>query len=427
MNSPCLLYADAEGRIFEWPKLGMAGARGNFHKSVDPGEWIPLPPGSELFLLPDRLPVGYNPGKKQCEVLAHDPYHPGKPIRAVAAFMSPAYTQLYSAAYRTLPGAPLLPLFAYTAVGWQNGGFVAAGMRVDPDQRQDFHQFDPVEIKRRVHARLKKDRLNRLLNHLGKCALTYGCPAAKNLFMERWEAPLPTSPVCNASCLGCISLQEEGVVPATQDRIRFVPEVEEIVGIAVPHLEGAPRPVVSFGQGCEGEPLLQSHVIAEAIRTMRRVSNRGTINLNTNGSLPDAVASLCAAGLDSIRVSINSCQPHAYNAYFRPRGYQFEALARSLQIVHAHGGFTSLNYFILPGFTDQEEEWSALCAFLERTQVDLIQLRNLNIDPEWYLKNLTAAQGEKAMGIRQWLDRLRQRFPELRFGYFNPCLESENP
>lgn len=422
MDRPCVLYADAEGRIFEWQKLAMAGARGSYHIPVEPGEWIPLPPGSELFLLPDRLPVGYNLRQKRCEVLAHDPYHPAKSVRAVAAFISPAHTQLYSAAYQTLPGAPLLPLFAYTAVGWKDGRFVAAGIRVDPDERQDFHHFDPAEIRRRVHRRLGKNQPNRLLRHLGKCALSYGCPAARNLFMQRWEAPLPTSPLCNAGCLGCISLQEESRISATQDRISFVPRVEEIADVALPHLEGAPRPIVSFGQGCEGEPLLQSEVIAEAIRAMRRVSNRGTINLNTNGSLPGAVEKLCAAGLDSIRVSLNSCRPWAYAAYFRPRGYQFDALVHSLQAVKAHGGFASLNYFVLPGFTDQEEEFNALCAFLKKTRVDLIQLRNLNIDPEWYLKTLEVTGGEKAMGILQWLDRLKGRFPELRLGYFNPCL-----
>jgi pyruvate-formate lyase-activating enzyme len=424
-NRPFLVYANAEGSIFEWPKLEMAGASGGAHQPVGPGEWIPLPPGSELFLLPERLPVGYNRLQKRCEVLPDDPYNAARPVRAVAAFMAPAHTQIYSTAYQTLPGAPLLPLFAYTAVGWKDGRFVAAGVRVDPDERQDFHHFDAEEIRRRAHTRLKKDRHNRLLRHLGKCALNYGCPAARNLFMHRWEAPLPTSPLCNAGCLGCISLQEQEDLSATQERITFVPEVEEIAGVAIPHLKGAPKAVVSFGQGCEGEPLLQSKVIGESIRTMRQASSRGTINLNTNGSLPVAVEGLCEAGLDSIRVSLNSCQPNSYAAYFRPRGYRFEALVQSLQVVKAHGGFASINYFVLPGFTDRKDEWNALCHFIEESRVDLIQLRNLNIDPEWYLKTLEVPRGEKAMGILRWMGRVKERFPELRFGYFNPCLERQ--
>jgi len=422
-NRPFLVYADAEGRIFEWPKLEMLGASGGEYERIGLGEWIHLPPGSELFLLPQRLPVGYNPKTRQGEVLAHDPYTPSKPVQAVAAFMAPAYTQIYSTAYQTLPGAPLLPLFAYTAVGWKDGRFVAAGVRVDPDERQDFRHFDPEEIRRRTRARVKKEQHNRLIRHLGKCALSYGCPAARNLFMNRWEAPLPTSPACNAGCLGCISLQEGKEICATQERISFVPSPDEIVGVAIPHLKEAPKAVVSFGQGCEGEPLLQADVISEAVRTMRQASSRGTINLNSNGSLPEAVKKLCEAGLDSIRVSLNSCRPSYYTAYFRPRGYTFEALKKSLQTVKAHGGFASINYFILPGFTDQEEEWDALSRFLEETRADLIQMRNLNIDPEWYLKSLKVTRERKTMGILPWMKRLKDRFPDLRFGYFNPCLD----
>lgn len=425
-SRPFLVYADEEGRIFEWPKLEMLGASGADHRRLDPGDWIPLPPGSELFLLPHRLPMGYNPRKRRPEVLAEDPFCHGKSLQAVAAFMAPAYTQIYSAAYRTLPDAPLLPLFAYSAVGWKDGHFVVAGVRVDTDERQDFRHFDPEEIRRRALVRLKKEQHNRLIRHLGKCAVSYGCPAARNLFMHRWEAPLPTSPACNAGCLGCISFQQGTEICATQERISFVPSAEEITAVAIPHLKEAPRAVVSFGQGCEGEPLLQAEVIGEAIRIMRQASTRGTINLNTNGSLPEAVKKLCGAGLDSIRVSLNSCRPNYYTAYFRPRGYRFEALAQSLQVVKAYGGFASINYFILPGFTDQEEEWNALCRFLSETRVDLIQMRNLNIDPQWYLKSLNVPRTEKTMGILEWMRRVKDRFPNLRFGYFNPCLDSSD-
>lgn len=105
-NRPCLVYADAEGRIFEWQKLAMAGARGRVHKPVEPGEWIPLPPGSELFLLPDRMPVGYNLTSRQCEILARDPYHPAKPVRAVAAFVSQPIPRSTPPPIRLCPGLP---------------------------------------------------------------------------------------------------------------------------------------------------------------------------------------------------------------------------------------------------------------------------------------------------------------------------------
>jgi molybdenum cofactor biosynthesis enzyme MoaA len=270
---------------------------------------------------------------------------------------------------------------------------------------------------------MKANRSNRLIQHLGHCALGYGCPAAKNFFLGRWEAPLPTSPACNARCLGCISMQEGGEVCATQDRIRFVPTAEEIAQVAIAHLQGAPRAVVSFGQGCEGEPLLQTDTIVPSIRMMRRATGRGTINVNTNASLPDSIGRLRDSGLDSIRVSLNSCRNRYYNSYYRPKGYSLETVKTSMRVMKSLGGFVSLNYFVLPGFTDERAELEALSRLISDTGIDLIQLRNLNIDPEWYLQRIDFQPDGEAVGIRRLLTMLGKRFPDLRFGYFNPCLD----
>ncbi len=421
-NRPVLVYADSDGNIIDWPALEMAGSSAGTYRRPRNDELIALPEGSELFLLPERLPVGFNPDNKEFEVLSSDPFSPSKPVRAVAAFIAPAHTQLYSAAYKTLPGAPLLPLFAYTAVGWLKGGFVTTGVRIDSDRRQDLRNFDPQKIEQNAKRRMKKERDNRLIQHLGKCALTYGCPAARNLFMNRWEAPLPTSPVCNARCIGCISLQARKDLSATQDRITFVPTPDEICGVAVPHLEQARRAVVSFGQGCEGEPLLQAKTLEASISAMRRATGRGTINLNTNGSMPGEVEKLCRAGLDSIRVSMNSARPEFYTKYFRPSGYSFEDVRRSILAVKANGGFASINYFVLPGFSDHRDEWEALKRLVSETGLDLIQMRNLNIDPELYLSHMGADPAHKAFGVLELISRLRNEFPDLKLGYFNPPL-----
>ena len=106
-------------------------------------------------------------------------------------------------------------------------------------------------------------------------------------------------------------------------RITFVPSPEEIADVAAPHLAQAEQAVASFGQGCEGEPLLQGPTLLAALKLIRRQVSRGTINLNTNASRPETVARLVAAGLDSMRVSLNSARPEYYAAYYRPRGIWF--------------------------------------------------------------------------------------------------------
>jgi wyosine [tRNA(Phe)-imidazoG37] synthetase (radical SAM superfamily) len=420
---PHLVCANEAGEIIDLPDFSMTGKSGVHFVSPRLSELIPLPEGSDLFALPGRKPVGLDPSGKKPVAVAEDPRRPGFPVRAVAAFMAPAHTALYSAAFKkTGRHAPTLPLFAYTAVGWLDGNFWVTGFRSDPDPRQDADRFDQRRINARTMARLRKWPHNRLVQHLGRCSLSYRCPAARNYFLGRWEAPVPSSPACNASCVGCISLQTSGCCPSTQDRIAFVPSVDEIVEMAVPHLSRAPRPIISFGQGCEGEPLLQAEVIERAIRKIRQITSRGTINLNTNASLPDHLGRLGRAGLDSIRVSMNSAQEEKYRLYYRPKGFSLNDVKESMKVMKRQKKFISINYFILPGFTDDPGETRAFFDLVEECRPDLIQLRNLNMDPEWYLQTVRHKPAESTAGITSWLNMLRNTFPGLRFGYFNPYL-----
>ncbi len=418
---PRLVFADASGAIYDLPDLEMAGRSGASFVRPAPEDLIPLPEGSELFVLPGRLPVGIDPRDGRPTRLESHP-ETGGPVTAVAAFMAPAHTAIYTAAFAKTAEAPLLPLFAYTAVGWSDGRFWVTGFRSDPDPRQDAGRFRQARIERKTRAMLAARPANRLIAHLGRCCLTYGCPAARNYFLGRWEAPLPTSPACNAACAGCISLQPSGCCPATQERITFVPRVEEIVEVAVPHLERAARPVVSFGQGCEGEPLLQEAVLEQAVRAIRRRTTRGTVNCNTNGGRPAAVERLAAAGLDAMRVSLNSARPDKHRLYYRPKDFTLDEVRHSIRVMKEAGRFVSLNYFILPGFTDDPAEMEAFFELVATCRPDLVQLRNLNMDPDWYLETVAHRPAGPPAGIRAWRDRLAREFPWLRFGYFNPPL-----
>jgi pyruvate-formate lyase-activating enzyme len=420
---PTLLFANKDGDILDYSGMHMAGSAAGCFFKPQLGDLIELPPGSELFTLPGRLPVGIEPEDDEPALLDSNPYEPGEPISAVAAFMAPAHTAIYTAAYETRDSNPSrLPLFAYTAVGWADGKFWVAAFRSDQDSRQDAEQFNQRLLEKRTQKQLQQRSGNRLIQHLGKCCLTYGCPAARNYFMGRWEAPLPCSPVCNAACAGCISLQPSGCCPSTQDRITFVPTAREIAEIAIEHLQTAPRPIVSFGQGCEGEPLLQSEVMEKSIRLIRSQTDQGTINLNTNGSLPDAVDRLARAGLDSIRISLNSAQPEKHSLYYRPKGFSLTDVCRSIAVMKQHNRHVSLNYFILPGCTDDPAEFAALSELIENYSPDFIQLRNLNIDPEYYLRVINHTATAPPLGIRNWLAQLTEKFPQLGFGYYNPPL-----
>ncbi|MFT5701199.1 MAG: wyosine [tRNA(Phe)-imidazoG37] synthetase (radical SAM superfamily) [Desulforhopalus sp.] len=417
---PCLLFSDKDGNITEFPELEMVGMSNGRFCQPELQDLIPLPEGSELFTLPKRLPIGWDVRDKEPALLAEDPYSHGDAVQAVSAFIAPAHTSIYTSGYQTLENAPTLPLFAYTAVGWHDNRFWVAAFRSDGDVRQDINQYSQETVNQKTQVKLKQFPDNRLIQHLGKCCLTYGCPAARNYFLERWEAPLPSSPQCNARCIGCISLQESGCCPSTQDRIDFVPYVNELAEIAIHHLQTADNPIVSFGQGCEGEPLLQADVLEQSIVEIRKNTSRGTINLNSNSSLPDKVSRLAEAGLDSIRVSLNSAQEKYYTLYYRPMGYTFADVMHSIDVMKNAGRFVSLNYFVFPGFTDSHDEYSALCHLIDNHQPDFIQLRNFNMDPEIYLNTLGLEEDTPCYGIRVWVNKLKEKYPQLKFGYFNP-------
>jgi pyruvate-formate lyase-activating enzyme len=414
---PFLVFADESGNIFEDARYRAVGRSGFDVMSLTPEDFIELPEGSDLFHMPGRVPYAMDPDSEEI-VLLED-------LVAVASFVSPAHTQTYLAAFASDDKAPTLPLYAYTAVGWLDGKFYAAAVRIDPDERQDYENFDSSLIEQKTREKLQSHPNNRLIQHLGhNCSLTYCCPAARNYFMGRWEAPLPASPACNSNCLGCISFQpDEHGFQSTQDRLTFKPTVEEFVEIAVPHLQNAERPVVSFGQGCEGEPLLVWEILRDAILEIRRQTNRGIININTNGSKPKAVEELCKAGLNSIRVSTNSARKEVYEKYYLPNNYRFEDIRESARIVRQYGGWASINYFTFPGMTDLEEEYLALRDWIAYSDLSMIQWRNFNIDPDWYLGKLGIAELQQGIGIKTVMQRIREEFPWLAFGYFNPPAE----
>jgi pyruvate-formate lyase-activating enzyme len=416
-RQPYILYSDGHGNIFEDTSLFACGRSGWDALPLEKETWIKLPAGGQLYELPGRRGIGLDVNTGEMRLCEKG--------WAVAAFIPPAYTGIYLAAYETMPDAETLPLYCYTAAGWHNDKFYVPAIRIENDIRQESVGFDNKTIHEGVARSLTAYKHNRLVEHLANnCCNTYHCPAARNYFMGRWECPVPVSPACNANCIGCISFQpQDETIVSSQDRLTFKPTAEEIIEYTVPHLESAPFPIISFGQGCEGEPLLMWETIRDAIFEIRKHTQKGSININTNGSDPRAVKALCEAGLNSIRVSTNSARHRIYTPYYRPNNYEFNDIVESLKVVNSYGGWTSINYFVFPGMTDSVEEYNALRQLIRDTGLKMIQWRNFNIDPDWYLGKIGVTDTGECLGIKQLMELIKEEFPKLKFGYFNPSME----
>jgi pyruvate-formate lyase-activating enzyme len=118
-----------------------------------------------------------------------------------------------------------------------------------------------------------------------------------------------------------------------------------------------------------------------------------------------------------MRVSMISALDDHYNAYYRPRMYTLKNVEKSLQYAAKQGVYTSVNYLVFPGVTDREEEIEAFIDFAKRTDIRLIQMRNLNIDPESYLALIPPAQGE-LYGMKQLLQIFAAELPDVVVGSY---------
>ncbi len=415
------IVANAKGEIFDLEGYAAVGTDGPERSLLTTANTIALPHGSELMRLPERVPLLMDLETGKIVPLERNPYDRHEKIFPVAAFNSPGVVLSRTCAYMETAGSRILPLFSYGAAGWHKNGFRSAAIVVDTEPRQDLRRMPREKVVSGVKQMQSRLPDNRLARHLEHCTLAYGCPAGKNFFLGRYEAPLPTSRSCNARCLGCISLQTDAYLTSSQNRIAFTPSAREIADVALFHINRVKDAVISFGQGCEGDPLMAAREIEPAILLIRRQTPEGTINMNTNASLPDVLDSLFNAGLDSIRVSMNSVRPPCYNAYFRPQKYGFEQVLESIDLAIARGRHVAINYLNCPGFTDCAEEAAALSVFLEKHPVHMIQWRNLNFDPRRYLKAMKAAAPVgPPIGMDRLLQMISKRYPDLRFGYFNP-------
>lgn len=404
-----LLISDNDGKIFEHSDYLSVARSGEFLFVPPDTDFIRLPNESKLFFIPDSVPLGYNNEKFNITQVNDG--------LCVSAFLPPGYLRLYLPAYERIKKS-YLPFYGYSHIASYNDDFMVAAVKVDDDSTWNPANYDfTSNFLSVVKPLLEKFPNNRIINQLAKCALEYNCTAAKNFFMGQYEAPIPTAVTCNSFCLGCISHNKNGLI-TPQERLNYIVTVKEIVEVAIIHNERAESPIISFGQGCEGDPIMVADTIAKAIRIIKKKCPGLTINFNSNCSIPENIEKLIEAGLDSIRLTIFSFNEDVYNAYHRPAGYTFNDVLKSLALISESNLFVSINLLVFPGITDRLKEVKALQNALSTFRINMIQWRNLNIDPFLLLENIHL-ESDELLGLKNLLKLIKKAHKNLYFGYFN--------
>ncbi|MBT9153168.1 MAG: hypothetical protein DDT35_01397 [Firmicutes bacterium] len=401
-----LVYADQHGRAYEDTGYRAVFRTGDRLLLPDDAEMMLMPSGASLVVLPKRSPIAIDKnGQMQS--------YRRQGAQAMAALLPQGYLRTLLPGYSRR--AERLPLFGYTGVAWREGRFyVAARAVASPEDlaRWDPAHFNTPELEGLIAKRRQELGPNRIIDQLAHCSMVYGCFTAQNIFYRQREGALPISPSCNASCVGCISLQPSECCPAPQNRLTFIPSLDEAAELAALHLSQGGE-AISFGQGCEGEPLLQAELATGIIRRVRGVTPKGRLNANTNAGFLRGVQQVVEAGIDSLRISLNSARSACYTPYYRPGGYGLADVVESIRYARRHRVYVSLNLLAMPGITDRQEEVAAMKELIAATGVNQVQFRNLNLDPDLYLEVLPPAEGE-LLGMLQLVDAVASTGVSLR-------------
>jgi len=420
-----LAFSDTDNTMYDAEDMEAVFMEGYKTKRFSDEELIALPYGSYMFSLPERHPVYYDSENDNFKTL--DQTEDGSSAWGAACHLASGYLRTALPAYRKISDAEPLPMWAYSAVVFKDGEYFTPAIHIDEDPRSnpELHE-NRSELKSAIKVVKKLYPENRLVNQLGTCSRQYNCLCARNFFLGRYEAPLPTSPACNARCTGCLSQQqEESGFVESQPRLNFKPSPKEISQVILHHFNDVEHAISSFGQGCEGEPLLRGNDLAKAIALVRKKTTKGTINCNTNGSKPEVVNEMIEAGLNSIRISFASPTKRYYERYHNPVDYSFENVIETLELCLKKEIFVSINLFFMPGFTDARDEVSSLRKFLKNYPVNMIQTRNMNMDPDLYFETMNYIDDNpgETIGIANLIAEIRRDFPAVRLGYYNPSLD----
>ncbi len=202
--------------------------------------------------------------------------------------------------------------------------------------------------------------------------------------------------------------------------MRFAPTAAELAGMADFHLGGPDAGIVSFGQGCEGEPLTRDDVLADAVAEIRRAHPAATIHVNTNGSRPRTLQRLIDAGCNSVRISAISFNDPIFRAYYRPVGYSIDDVVECGRVMSGAGGQVCVNLLTFPGVTDSEAELERTVEAVTAMGASQIQWRSLNCDHDWLVEVL-AQRGllpDDGIGLAAAYHRLVERLPGVSHGNF---------
>ena len=389
------IHSDRSGRVFVSADYGATALDGQTPAVLERA--IPLPPEAQLVPLADRAAIGIDRRGQP---------RPLGPARwALAAVLGPGYLRTHLPACDPATDvAPLDPLPYAAVAADQAGEIVVAAIAVGaPAQGSAFARVADDDLASRITDRLRSEPSNRLLRQLARCAREYECQAARNAFLGRGECALPLGAPANDQAGPSVALRRRDERAPTE--LTAMPATAaDAAAVANAHFRSGGTSV-SFGQACEGDPLVLVRTVADAAALITRPGGTEIV-LRTNGSSVAALARAADAGIDRVVVALASAHGPTYERVHGPIGHRWTDVRASLREAASRKLALTIELLSLPGLTDREAEVRALVALLGELAAGTALLPvDLAADPYALLARLPKAGA--TIGIAALLERLR--------------------
>ena len=396
------IHSDRSGRVFVSADYGATALDGRAPAIFERA--IPLPPDAQLIPLADRAAIGID--------RRGQPRPLGAARWALGAVLGPGYLRTHLPACAAAPdSAPLEPL-TYAAVAADRAGEIVVGAVAmgAPAQGTVSGRVTDDDLASRITDRLRSEPSNRLLRQLVRCAREYECQAARNAFLGRGECALPLGAPSNDDARSSVALRRRDDRAPTEPTAMLA-TAADAAAVANAHFR-AGGTSVSFGQACEGDPLLLVRTVAAAAALIARPGGTEIV-LRTNASSAAALARAADAGIDRVVVALASAHGPTYELVHAPSGHRWTDVRASLRDAATRKLALTIELLTLPGLTDREAEARELIALLGELPAGTALLPvDLAADPYALLARLP--KDGDTIGIAALLERLRVEAAHVR-------------
>ena len=326
---------------------------------------------------------------------------------ALAVALPAGYTRLLVPAYATQRDAPALPLFGYTFACAVDDRLLVAAMKTDESDDWKPRRFKRGELEGadRAAARTRGRATACSSRSRSARASTAALPRRtffSNAAKRRCRSPrsaMPAASAASRSRTRTPAYRRRKRASSTRSRLRSSRRWRFTIWSA------SKSGIVSFRTRVRGRAAAALGHDRPRDRAHSRRRGNGTINSNTNGSQPHRLARCIDAGLQAVRISLNSFRPQRLRGLLPSAGIRLEDVFESIRSGGRTRARVSLNLLTHPGVTDDVEEIEAMEAFLREAPVAMIQTRTLNIDPALYFE--TVGRPRAPLGMRRAIAAMR--------------------